>query len=148
MPSRETYSRRTIAGAGLGGVGALLTGGYAWNQYSRRHYLRLRYLRARNESDEPTELSVTVDSERDAPREETIRLEATGREGDETHVAGRWIKHTREWAVRARFEGRALSLSNREINERIDSGWGVDDAEITLLVTESRDLEAEIRPQV
>ncbi|MFP9190779.1 hypothetical protein [Natronosalvus vescus] len=146
MPSINTFSRRTLVGAGLGGVGALLTGSIAWNQYARRNYLTVPTLSARNASEEPVTLTVDVGIDLEEPRTSTHRLEAAGLEdgANETYITGPWIKRARLWAIRAVAGEETLVLSNSELNDRANTRWGADAIEVTIVVTADGGLESEV----
>ena len=146
MPSTHSYSRRTLVGAGLGGVGALITGSVAWNQYARRNHLTFRDLSARNDAEEPVTLTVDVGTDLEEPRTSTHQLEPAGIEdgSNETHVAGPWIKRARQWAIRASNGDDTITLSNRELNHRAETGWGADAIAVTIVLTEDGGLDSEV----
>ena len=141
------YSRRTLLGAGLGGTAVLLAGGYTWDQYRTRHTIRLYHLEAVNESDETVTLEVTVtDAASDREGRRTASLEPAGG-ADETHLTGLWMKHAGEWRVDATLADHRLELSTEAIRNRLEgSGWGVDCANVAVVVTADGGLESRVEP--
>ncbi len=141
------YSRRTLLGAGLGGIATLLTGGYAWTRYRTRHTVRIRPLDIVTESDESVTVELTLTDEA-GHREEnrTVQLDPASGD-DEARRFGPWMKYAGEWRIDAALEEHRLELTAAELTDRLEeSGWGVDCAHITIVVTADGGLESHVDP--
>lgn len=144
---RPRYDRRTILGAGLGGISVLATGYYGWSQYERRTHLRFRPLEVRSDADESVALKVSLTDET-GHREETETIElGPEEERQETRLSGPWMKHAGEWRIEASTENEVLELTAETITDRLEgSGWGVDCAHVSIVLTAERSLESQIEP--
>ena len=154
MPST---SRRTLVGGALGGLAAAIGGGVAWTAYATRTHVRFRPLRAVNESDEATELVVTVvDESGDADDEvHEPTLAPAGEAGHTATLRGRSVSYPAPYGVTARSghestggeedATRELDLPNAGIVDRHpDIGWGSDDVRVAVVVEADGTLSARV----
>ncbi len=140
MPSG--YSRRTVIAGAVGGLGVLGTGTLAYRSYDRRHHVRLQPLALRNESDDEVSVTVAVSGNRHS-REETLVVSP----GDRERFEYRWRKVADEYTIEARYDDHSLTLDAATITERLeDSGWGSDDACVTIVVTADGSLDSRVSP--